>query len=283
MQATAERLTPRVSIPSVESSLKTKLLPTVLSVIAGSVDAIGFLGLGGLFTAHVTGNLVILAAHLVSGGKALVAPMLAVPVFVAALGLTRLLAGALERIGFASLRPLLLLQLLLLTGSFVLCTSAGPRIDPDATKAILAGMLGVSAMAVQNALVQISLKGAPSTAVMTTNITRFVMDVGDVLLGRSPNDGAKAGERARRTGLAIAGFVVGCGLGAGCQAVAGLWSLALPAGLALVALAMAFAVRVESAQARPFIPRLLAEANPQRAGSHRASASGTASNVGRPR
>ena len=41
-----------------------KLLPAVLSVIAGSCDVIGFLGLGGLFTAHVTGNLVILAAHI---------------------------------------------------------------------------------------------------------------------------------------------------------------------------------------------------------------------------
>src|ERR1700686_5550180 len=135
-----------------------KLLPAVLSLAAGSVDVLSFLGLGGLFTAHVTGNPVILAGQLVSGSGASVAPMLSVPVFVAALGLTRLLAGTLERIGFASLRPLLLLQFLLLAGFFVLCASAGPHIDPDATKAILAGMLGVSAMAVQNALVQISLK-----------------------------------------------------------------------------------------------------------------------------
>lgn len=48
-------------------ALNAKMLPTVLSVIAGSVDAIGFLGLGGLFTAHVTGNLVVLVAHLAIG------------------------------------------------------------------------------------------------------------------------------------------------------------------------------------------------------------------------
>jgi uncharacterized membrane protein YoaK (UPF0700 family) len=89
-------------------------------------------------------------------------------------GLTRLLAGGLASIGLASLRPLLLLQFLLLAGFLVLCVPAGLRIDPNATNAILAGMLGVSAMAVQNALVQISLKGAPSTAVMTSNVTRFV-------------------------------------------------------------------------------------------------------------
>src|SRR5215470_18882308 len=34
-----------------------------------------------------------------------------------------------------------------------------------------------------------------------------VVDLGEVLLGRSRNDGVKAGERAKRTGLAIAGFV----------------------------------------------------------------------------
>jgi uncharacterized membrane protein YoaK (UPF0700 family) len=237
--------TPRFRTPLVESSLNAKLLPTVLSVIAGSVDAIGFLGLGGLFTAHVTGNLVILAAHLVSGGDAPIAPMLSVPVFVAALGLTRLLAGAFERMGFPSLRPLLLLQLLLLAGFFVLCASAGPRIDPDATRAIVAGMLGVSAMAVQNTLVQISMKGAPSTAVMTTNITRFMVDVGDLMLGRKPADVAKARDRAMRTWPAIVGFAIGCGVGATCEAAIGLRSLALPAGLALLAVAMGMTANIE--------------------------------------
>jgi uncharacterized membrane protein YoaK (UPF0700 family) len=235
----------RVLTSSVDSSLTMKLLPAVLSLTAGSVDAISFLGLGGLFTAHVTGNLVILAAHLVSGSGAPVAVMLSVPVFVAALGLTRLLAGALESIGFASLRLLLLLQFLLLAGFFVLCASAGPRIDPNAAEAILAGMLGVSAMAVQNALVQISLKGAPSTAVMTTNLTRFMMDVGDVMLGRKPADVAKARDRAMRTWPAIVGFAIGCGLGATCEAAIGLRSLALPAGLALLAVAMGMTANLE--------------------------------------
>jgi hypothetical protein len=40
----------------------------------------------------------------------------------------------------------------------------------------------------------------------------------------------------------IAGFVVGCGLGAACEAVYGLWSLMLPAGFAVAALALAFNV-----------------------------------------
>jgi uncharacterized membrane protein YoaK (UPF0700 family) len=226
-----------VSTPAV-GSLGTRLLPTVLSVTAGSMDAIGFLGLGGLFTAHITGNLVIAAAHLASGGAAPLAPMLAVPVFMVALGLTRLLSGGLESIGLASLRPLLVLEFLLLAGCLVVCVAAGARIDPNAASAVLAGMLGVSAMAVQNALVQISLRGVPSTTAMTSNVTRFTMDVGAMLIGRERDDVARAGSSAKHTWPTILGFTVGCGLGAMCEAAIGLWSLALPAGLALLAVAM---------------------------------------------
>jgi uncharacterized membrane protein YoaK (UPF0700 family) len=226
-------------------ALNAKMLPTVLSVIAGSVDAISFLGLGGLFTAHVTGNLVVLVAHLATGGRAPVANILSVPVFVAALGLTRLLAVAVERIGFASLQTLLVLQLLLLAGFFALCASAGASVDPHATRAILAGMLGVSAMAVQNALVQISLKDVPSTAVMTTNITHFMMDIGEVLFGRKLSDVAKARARAMLTWPAIVGFAIGCGLGATCEAAIGLTSLALPVGLAVLAVAVGMNANTE--------------------------------------
>ncbi len=130
-------------------------------------DTISFLGLGGLFTAHITGNLVILTVHLVSGGTAQLALILSVPVFIPALGLTRLLASGLDAIGLASLRPLLILQLLLLACSLGICVAAaGDEIDPNAPNAIIAGMLGVAAMAVQNGLVQISPNGAPATAVM---------------------------------------------------------------------------------------------------------------------
>jgi uncharacterized membrane protein YoaK (UPF0700 family) len=241
-----ETLTARPSAPSVDASLGMKLLPAVLSLTAGSVDVISFLGLGGLFTAHITGNLVVLASRIVVGGETPVAPILSVPVLMVVLGLTRLLVSGLDSIRLASLRPLLLLQLLLLAGFFVLSVATGPRIDPNTASAILAGMLGVSAMAVQNALVQVSLKGAPSTAVMTTNVTRFTMDVGEVLLGHDPDNVAKARRRANHTWPAIVGFAAGCGLGATSEAAFGLLSLALPVGLALLALAigLVFTARV---------------------------------------
>jgi uncharacterized membrane protein YoaK (UPF0700 family) len=216
--------------------MRHKLLPVVLSLIAGGADVISFLGLGGLFAAHITGNLVILAAHIVTGQAASVALLLSVPTFMLALGLTRLLAAGLERAGRSSLASLLLLQFLLLAGFFVLCVLAGPRADPKAAITIVAGMLGVAALAVQNALVQISLADVPSTAVLTTNITRFAIDLGDILLGRDSAEVAVARRRAQHTWPVIVGFTAGAALGAWCFANVGLWSLAMPAALALLAL-----------------------------------------------
>lgn len=100
----------RAAIPSVSHSLAAKLLPFVLASIAGSADVIGFLGLNGLFTAHVTGNLVILAAHIVAGSKAPLPWLLSVPVFIVALALTQLLAASLKGAPIAPLPVLLLLQ-----------------------------------------------------------------------------------------------------------------------------------------------------------------------------
>jgi uncharacterized membrane protein YoaK (UPF0700 family) len=237
-------------VVSAGADLVARTLPFVLSVIAGSTDIIGFLGLNGLFTAHITGNLVVLAAHLVAGEPTIFSYILSVPVFMLVLLVTRLLAGGLERAGRDTLGPLLLLQLLSLAVFLVLCIAAGPWIDPNATAAVFAGMFGVAAMAVQNALVQISLRNTPTTAVMTTNVTHFVLDLGGVLSGSDPAEVANARRRAMHTLPVIVGFTIGGGLGAACQAAAGLWSLALPTGLAL----LAFAMGVWFASAEPKSP-----------------------------
>jgi hypothetical protein len=59
---------------------------------------------------------------------------------------------------------------------------------------------------------------------------------------------ASARRRCKHTWLAIIGFTAGAGFGAGCFAAAGLWSLALPAGLALLALAMGLVAKPDGGQ-----------------------------------
>jgi uncharacterized membrane protein YoaK (UPF0700 family) len=96
-------------------------------------------------------------------------------------------------------------------------------------------------MAVQNALVRVSLTGAPSTAVMTTNVSVFTMDIGEILFGQSESGSARARVRARRTWPAIAGFLLGCGLGALCEPAFGRAALVVPTLLSLGAIGFALA------------------------------------------
>src|ERR1700751_6039732 len=197
-----------LGVPPVHDSLNMKFLAFMLSIIAGSGDTISFLGLGGLLTAQITGNFVILVARGVAHEPVSLSYLIAVPVFMVVLGTTRLLVAALTRVGITSSVPLLALQFLLLLAFLNVSLTAGPQPDPNTPTMIFAGMLSVSAMAVQNALVRIFLADAPATAVMTTNITVFAIDVGEICLGQEADSIAKA--RNRRCFLSSGAFSAVC-------------------------------------------------------------------------
>jgi uncharacterized membrane protein YoaK (UPF0700 family) len=212
------------------------VLPAVLSTTAGAVDVIGFLALGGLFTAHITGNVVILAAHYLVGGFSEIGPLLSVPVFVVVLGVVTLASGMIEEAGYPSRRALLVLQAALLAACLGLGAGFGPFADPDRPMPVCVGMLGVAAMATQNAQVKLALPGAPSTAVMTTNTTQLTVDLAMLAWGRGkPDDLARARRRAGVTFSCVVGFVAGCAAGAALEVYCGLWALALPVALAVAA------------------------------------------------
>src|SRR5262249_39725489 len=104
------------------------------------VDAIGFLSLG-LFTAHVTGNLVVIASQLLRGGPPRLAQILAGPVFMMAAAAAWLIARAWDRRGPALLRPLLLVQFLLLGGVLILSVVSASAANPHGFLAGLTAMI----------------------------------------------------------------------------------------------------------------------------------------------
>jgi Protein of unknown function (DUF1275) len=110
---------PLAMAPPFGDSRPVRALLIALSVIAGCTDIIGFLALDGLFAAQITGNWVLLAAHIVAGSKVEITKLLSIPIFIVTVGLTTLITSRLESIGLGSLRPLLLLQVLLLVGFLV--------------------------------------------------------------------------------------------------------------------------------------------------------------------
>jgi len=200
------------------------------------VDVISFVSLK-LFTAHVTGNLVVIAALLVRGGPPNLAPILAVPVFILAVGGVWVIARRLNKRGPALARPLLLVQFLLLACVLIVAVVYHPSANPHGMTAGVAAMIAVSAMACQFALLQLAIPGAPSTAVMTGNLTKTTILLLDTLSGSGP-----VMERARRqlkkTTQLVLGFFGGCLIGAAAVSWFGEWAWSFPVLLAAVAVAV---------------------------------------------
>jgi uncharacterized membrane protein YoaK (UPF0700 family) len=202
-------------------------VPALLSLNGGFVDTIGFLGLQGLFTAHVTGNFVTLAATLVSGTHGVIAKLLALPEFIVVVIVARLLGAALRARGLPALRLLLVAKVTFLLAFFVLAVALGPFPDSDAPAALLAGFAGIAGMAVQNAVQRVHYSSLPPTTLMTGNTTQAALDAVDLLHG---GNGDLTTTRARfgRTVQSIAWFAGGCALAAVLYYWIGFWSLAVP-------------------------------------------------------
>jgi uncharacterized membrane protein YoaK (UPF0700 family) len=226
--------------PSDETLALTRLerwLPPLLSVIAGMVDLIGFLSLGNLFTAHITGNLVVIAALVVRGGPVNPAQVLAIPVFILAVAAVWLLARAAGRRGPSLAQLLLRVQFLLLTCVLIFSVITKPSANPHGLLAGIAAMIAVSAMACQFALLRLALPVAPSTAVMTGNLTNTVLSLLDTLSQTRPSMAGALGHLGGSLHLLI-GFFGGCVVAAAAVSLLGDWAWSFPVALAGVAAAL---------------------------------------------
>src|SRR5476649_1594973 len=210
-----------------ESPLHPSVGPA-LSFNGGFVDTLGFLALQGLFTAHVTGNFVTLGVSIVHGTSGALPKLIALPVFVLVVGLTHLAAVAIHRRGLAPLRLLLVTHTLILAAFAFLAIIWGPFTDGDSATALITGMTGVTAMAIQNAISRQHMKGTPPTTLMTGNVTQVSIDLASLLSRPDPESRAAIIVRLKPLGQSIVGFAAGC-IGAALMYLAcGLWSLVLP-------------------------------------------------------
>jgi len=203
-------------------------LAALLSFNGGFVDTAGFLGLQGLFTAHVTGNFVTLAATLVMGTHGVIAKLLALPEFAIIVALARVSGLAMRARGMPALPILLVAKVCFLLAFFVLAVALGPFPDSDAPAALLTGFAGVAGMAVQNAVQRVHLTSIPPTTLMTGNTTQAVLDAVDLIWGVKQDDTAAIRARFVRTLRGIVWFAVGCAVAAVLYYWSGFWCLIVP-------------------------------------------------------
>jgi uncharacterized membrane protein YoaK (UPF0700 family) len=210
-------------------------IAALLSFNGGFVDTVAFLGLQGLFVAHVTGNFVTLGAALVTGSHGIVNKMVALPEFIVVIVLARLAGNALRARGRPVLRIMLAAEVFLLAAFFALAAAFGPFPDADTPLALLAGFAGIAAMALQNGLQRVHLPTLPPTTIMTGNTTQAALDAADLLAGNAPGGAAAVRTRFARIALGILIFALGCAAAAALYWLAGFWCLAVPVVVGAVA------------------------------------------------
>ncbi|HEY0747192.1 MAG TPA: YoaK family protein [Steroidobacteraceae bacterium] len=211
-------------------------LPMLLSVNGGYVDAAGYLALHGLFTTHVTGNFVTLAAAWVMGTGGALATLLALPLFCLVVLCVRIISGMLIAKRLPALRTVLGLKVALLAAGAVLAITCGPFENGDDVAAIMTGMALVAAMAIQNALHRIHFGSVPPTTIMTGNTIQVMIDLADLVRGVPTELRAAIRLRLSRMSSSIGGFAAGCAAAALIYAKQGIWCFAIPPLLAICTL-----------------------------------------------
>jgi uncharacterized membrane protein YoaK (UPF0700 family) len=210
-------------------------LPTLLSFNAGYVDTAGYLALQGLFSAHVTGNFVTIAAALAFGTSGIVTKLSALPVFCIVAMFTRLLSYALPSRDHGVLSAALTLKLILLVIGAGLAIWWGPFANGDAWTAWMTGMMLVAAMAVQNAAHRIHLGTTPPSAIMTGNTTQIMIDLADLIHGLPADKRAPTVARLQQMARVVASFAIGAAIAAFLFSTIKMWCFAVAPLVAVLA------------------------------------------------
>lgn len=206
----------------------------LLGFNAGYVDTAGFLALNGLFTAHVTGNFVTLGAALVHGTTGAFAKLLALPLFCVVVVLTRLFATS-QAAADTAMSRLMCAKVLLLAAAAYVLVAHGPFSDSDTPVAVMAGMLLVAAMGIQNAIQRMHLGSAPPSTLMTGTTTQVMIDLADLCKGVTGEARAAAVGRLRKMFPALAAFASGCAIAALLYWASLMWCFLVPPVVAALA------------------------------------------------
>jgi uncharacterized membrane protein YoaK (UPF0700 family) len=197
----------------------------VLTFTTGLVDAVSYLGLGHVFTANMTGNIIFLGFGIAgSGGLPVVAPLISLAAFLLGAGAGGVLATRLADNAHRNLAWALGIEVALI--AVVAVAAAAIDIRPDAVSGDALIALLALAMGLRNATVRRIAVPDLTTTVLTMTLTGLAAD--SALFGGS-------GKGTTRRTAAVVGMLLGAFAGALLLKTSLAAPLAAAAVLALVA------------------------------------------------
>lgn len=187
------------------TSLRHPLALTLLSLTftTGVVDAVSYLGLGHVFTANMTGNVVLLGFGLAGAGHLpVVAPLVSLAAFLIGAAVAGRVARYLKHPDGPPLTFALVLETALVAAAAVLATAV--KIQPGTAAGYVAIALLALAMGIRNATVRKIALPDLTTTVLTMTLTGLASE--SPLAG---GDGAGSTRRLAASGTLLAGALVG--------------------------------------------------------------------------
>jgi uncharacterized membrane protein YoaK (UPF0700 family) len=177
--ATPSTATDQPSLPqraalTIRHPLSRTLL--VLTFTTGLVDAASYLGIGHVFTANMTGNIVFLGFGIAgSGGLPVVAPLISLTVFLVGAGSGGVLASRLAERHAQHMARALLIEALLLSLAAII--AAAVKVRPNAVSGDAVIAMVAFAMGVRNATIRRVAVPDMTTTVLTMTLTGLAADL----------------------------------------------------------------------------------------------------------
>lgn len=211
---------------------------SLLALVAGFCDTATFIHMGGVFSAHVTGNFVLFAAALAQGiqGDDYL-KIVTLPVFVIAVALAMLIAGRHTAPLRKVQRILLVITLVLLTAAALAVTGSQglPGTWPGSVD-VLVTLLLVIAMAMQNSIHR--FVAGPMTTVMTGTVMNTTASLVNQYVLRIEADPHRAPAPGVSPLVMIVAFALGCVIAGFLTVKFGLASIVVPAVLLCLVLTL---------------------------------------------
>jgi len=212
----------RRGVASVRHPLTRALL--VLTFTTGLVDAVSYLGLGRVFTANMTGNIVLLGFGIAgSNGLPVVAPLVSLGAFLLGAGAGGVLVKRMEKRHPALVARALGIEVSLLAVAALIAATTNIAPATGAGYAVIA--LLASAMGVRNATVRRIAVPDLTTTVLTMTLTGLAAD---------SRFAGGSGTGSLRRSAAVAAMLLGAVSGALLLKVSLFVPLSAAAGLALI-------------------------------------------------
>ena len=212
-------------------------ISAALSFVSGFMDTVGFIALFGLFTAHVTGNLVLAGGSLFSYNTvgSLIPKLVMLPVYIVGVALSSYFINYKRAsLGNLILAEVLFVSCFVITGTTLLEHATRP------TNAMISftASFAVTGMAIQNTYMRKLLHDYAPNTVMTGNLTLASMNLADIFTffflkdRRLHKDSTKPTfESLNKVATVLAGFLLGCFFGALLVKKVGLLCCLIPAML----------------------------------------------------